>query len=433
MRAAILAVGSELLSTDRLDTNSLRLTAELERHGVELVEKGVLPDDPEAIAVAVVRLVGEVDLLLLTGGLGPTTDDVTREAVATALGRSLHLDDEVMAAIGERFARFERAMPAVNRRQAMVPAGARVLANLRGTAPGLALEADRAEGGCQVFLFPGVPYELDGLIESDLVPWLAERSGGEVRERVILKVALVPESRLEEQIAPAYDEFGREAIAVLAKPGEITVRALATGPEELRRRRLETMAARLAELLGDSVFGRGEDATLEAVVLDLLVEGGLTLATAESCTGGLLGARLTDVPGASAAYLGGVVSYSNDAKAELLGVDRALLEEHGAVSEPVARAMAVGVRERLGADLAMSVTGIAGPGGGTEEKPVGTVHFAWCGADGWQAHRRVCLPIGRDAVRRISTQIALEVLRRRLQGTSDTIEQAVGIEKEKAS
>lgn len=425
MRAAILAVGSELLSTDRLDTNSLRLAAELERHGVELVEKGVLPDDPGRIEAAVARLVAEVDLVLITGGLGPTSDDLTREAVAAALGRSLSLDQRVVAAIEERFAQFEREMPAVNRRQAMVPDGARVLDNARGTAPGLLLDA----GGCSVFLFPGVPYELEGLIDSDLVPWLAERAGGEARERVTLKVALVPESRLEEMIAPAYEEFGREAIAVLAKPGEITVRALASGPEQARRRRLDAMEARLRELLGGSVFGHGDGATLEAVVLDRLIEGGMTLATAESCTGGLLGARLTDVPGASAAYLGGVVSYSNDAKRQVLGVDRGLLDRHGAVSEPVARAMAEGVRQRFGADFAVSVTGIAGPGGGTPDKPVGTVHFAWCGVDGrqgWQAHRRVQLPMGRDAVRRISTQIALEVLRRRLLGVSETMDQSVG-------
>ena len=411
MRAAIIAVGSELLSIDRLDTNSLRLASELERCGVELVEKCVLPDDPDAIAASLSRLLEEVGLVLVTGGLGPTADDVTRQAAAAALGLPLELDRAVLAQIEARFASYGLPMPEVNRRQAEVVRGAEVIDNPRGTAPGLLVET----AGRALFLFPGVPVELEGMIASRLVPWLADRTvEGAARERTVLKVALLPESEVEERIAPAYEEFGREAISVLARPGEILVRATAGGPAAERRARLERMGARLAELLGRAVFARDEAPTLESVVLDLARARGATLATAESCTGGLLGARLTSVPGSSASYLGGVVSYADAAKRELLGVSQELLDRHGAVSEAVARGMAAGVAERLDADFGIGITGVAGPDGGTEGKPVGTVHLAWTGPDGWSEYRKVRLPGDRQAVRERSTQVALEVLRRRL-------------------
>lgn len=411
MRAAILAVGSELLGTDRLDTNSLRLTAALEAHGVELATKVVVGDRRRDLVREIRRLITAHELVLATGGLGPTTDDVTREAAAEALGRDLELDEELLEGLRERFRSFGRRMPDVNRRQAMVPTGAtQVVPNLRGTAPGLILTADHRS---TLFLFPGVPDELEAMIESRLVPWLAERTGGERRESVTLKVAGLPESEVEERIAPAYDELGREAVSVLAGAGEIVVRATTSGPEPERRRRLAAMEERLAELLGDAVFSRDAEGTLEGAVGKLLVEREETLAIAESCTGGMLGERITRVPGSSAWFLGGAVVYTDRLKKELLGVPPEILETHGAVSEPVARAMAEGARERLGADHAAAVTGIAGPAGGSEEKPVGTVHFAWAGPRGTD-HRRLRLPGGRDRVRRLSTQVALEGLRRRL-------------------
>ncbi len=411
MKAAILAVGSELLGTDRLDTNSLRLTGLLARYGVELRRKAVIGDSEEEIASELRSLLGRVDLILVTGGLGPTADDVTREAVAAALGRSLHQDDEVLATLERRFQSLGWRMPEVNRRQALVVEGAEVLPNARGTAPGLRVES----GGCTLFLFPGVPHELDGLMESALEPWLAARSGGIARETAVLKIAGLPESVVEERIAPAYDEFGREAITILANAGEIRLQATAAGPEPERRARLQAMVTRLSELAGDAVFTTREEDTLESVVGDLLHAAGATLTAAESCTGGLFSQRITSVAGSSDYFLGAAVTYSNELKTKLVGVPATLIAEHGAVSEPVARAMAEGVRRVLKSDWGVGITGIAGPGGGSAEKPVGTVHIAVAGPrEGEMEHRQIRLPGDRDRVRRFSAQIALEMLRRRL-------------------
>jgi nicotinamide-nucleotide amidase len=411
MKAAILAVGSELLGTDRLDTNSLKLTALLERHGAELRRKAVIGDSEAGIAAELRNLLPSIDLILITGGLGPTADDVTREAVAAALGRGLHLDGEVLAALERRFQSLGWHMPEVNRRQAWVVEGATVLANDRGTAPGLRIES----GGCTLFLFPGVPTELEGLMASALEPWLAARSGGVARETAVLKIAGLPESVVEERIAPAYGEFGREAITILANAGEIRLQATAAGPEPERRARLQAMVERLAALAGDAVFTTREEDTLESVVGDLLRATGTTLTAAESCTGGLFSQRITAVPGSSDYFLGAAVTYSNGLKTQLVGVPAEMLAEHGAVSEPVARAMAEGARRTLGSDWAVGITGVAGPGGGSEAKPVGTVHLAVAGpGDGEIEHRQLRLPGDRNRVRRFSTQIVLEMLRRRL-------------------
>jgi nicotinamide-nucleotide amidase len=411
MKAAILAVGSELLGSDRLDTNSLALTALLDRYGVELRRKAVIGDSEGEVAAELRHLLPRVELVLITGGLGPTADDVTREAVAAALGRGLHLDAEVLAALESRFQSLGWTMPEVNRRQAWVVEGATVLPNERGTAPGLRVES----GGCTLFLFPGVPTELEGLMASALEPWLAERAGGVARETAVLKIAGLPESVVEERIAPAYADFGREAITILASAGEIRLQATAAGPEPERRARLRAMVERLATLAGDAVYTTREEDTLESVVGDLLRAAGATLTAAESCTGGLFSQRITAVAGSSDYFLGAAVTYSNELKTKLVGVPPAMLAEHGAVSEPVARAMAEGVRRELGSDWGVGITGVAGPGGGSAEKPVGTVHLAVAGpGDGEMEHRRVRLPGDRDRVRRFSTQIALEMLRRRL-------------------
>jgi nicotinamide-nucleotide amidase len=412
MKAAILAVGSELLGTDRLDTNSLRLTALLDRYGVELRRKAVLGDSEEEIASELRSLLARVNLILITGGLGPTADDVTREAVATALGRQLRLDEEVLATLERRFQSLGWRMPEVNRRQAFIVEGAEILPNERGTAPGMRLESD----GRTLFLFPGVPVELDGLMDSALEPWLAARSGGTARETAVLKIAGLPESVVEERIAPAYEEFGREAITILASAGEIRIQATAAGPGPERGQRLQAMMRRLCELAGDAVFTTREEDTLESVVGDLLRAAGQTLTAAESCTGGLFSQRITAVPGSSDYFLGAAVTYSNGLKTQMVGVPVEMLDEHGAVSEPVARAMAEGVRRSLGSDWGVGITGVAGPGGGSEEKPVGTVHVAIAGPtpEDTTHHRKLRLPGDRDRIRRFSAQIALEMLRRRL-------------------
>jgi len=409
MKAAILAVGSELLGTVRLDTNSLRLTGLLDRYGVELLRKAVIGDAEVEVAAEVRSLLSRVDLILITGGLGPTADDVTREAVAAALGRPLRLDAGALSTLEGRFRALGWPMPEVNRRQAWVVEGAELLANERGSAPGLRLE----HGSCTLFLFPGVPTELEGMMASALEPWLARRAGGVARETAVLKIAGLPESVVEERIAPAYGEFGREAITILASVGEIRLQATAAGPEPERRARLAAMVARLAELAGDAVYTTREEDTLESVVGDLLRAAGATLTAAESCTGGLVSQRITAVAGSSDYFLGGAVTYSNELKTRLVGVPAELIAAHGAVSEPVARAMASGVRRALGSDYGVGITGIAGPGGGTAEKPVGTVHVAVAGPSG-DDHRALRLPGDRERVRRFSAQIALEMLRRRL-------------------
>ena len=415
--ASIIAVGSELLGTRRLDTNSLHLAAVLERWGIELTSKSVIGDSVARLAEEIRRRVGEADLVITTGGLGPTTDDATRAAVARALGRGTFRDEQVVAHIRGLFASFGREMPKVNERQAEVIDGAEVLRNDWGTAPALQLTADG--GGATLFLLPGVPREMKKLVETHLLPWLAGQLGEPAGvEQRVLKVASVPESTVEERIASAYERFGAENLAVLASPGDIKVYYRAVGTPDERRSRLGPMGAELRRLLGeDAVYSDDEADGLEQVVGRLLTEAGRTLVTAESCTGGLIAQRLTAVPGSSAYFEGGVVTYSNRLKMELLGVSEEMLGRHGAVSEPVARAMALGARDRYGTDHAISVTGIAGPGGGTEEKPVGLVHLGLAGpGESFEEieHRQVQFPGDRDQVRQMTGQFVLELLRRRL-------------------
>lgn len=436
MRAAILAIGSELLGTDRLDTNSLKLTASFERFGVEVAVKSVVGDSEAAIAEELRHRLAQVDVVVVTGGLGPTADDVTRHAAARALDRGYAIDESLVEALRRRYARYGREMPEVNRQQAEVIDGARVLDNPLGSAPGLCL--DGAEGTGTLFLFPGVPREMEGMVEHHLAPWLVERCDpGAGLERRTLRVACMPESSLEERILPAYTRFGRENISILASPAEVRLVMSARGPAAERRQTLDTMQAALTDLAGAEVFTDRAEESLEAVVGGLLRAAGATLTTAESCTGGLVSQRLTAVPGSSAFFLGGAVTYSNGLKHQLLGVPMDLFDTHGAVSEPVARAMARGVCDRLGSDYGLSITGIAGPGGGTDEKPVGTVHMAVAGpplpglslvdslgavadvdlgavdADGVQ-HLRMRFHGDRDRVRWQSAQWVLEMLRRRL-------------------
>jgi nicotinamide-nucleotide amidase len=269
-----------------------------------------------------------------------------------------------------------------------------------------------------------VPTELEVMIESELEPWLAERSGGRGRERGFLKVSGLPESTVEERMTPAYEEYGREAISVLAKPGEVLLQFWAEGTDEERRERLAEISARLRDLVGPAVFTDDPEEDLAAAVLALLGRRGETLATAESCTGGWLGQRITAVAGSSEVYPGGVVAYADAVKRDLLGVPAELLAAHGAVSEPVARAMACGARRRFGASYGLAITGVAGPGGGTAGKPVGTVHVALAGPPGESGdgaeepvvHRCVRFPGDRERVRWVSTTMALEMLRRHLLG-----------------
>jgi nicotinamide-nucleotide amidase len=414
MRAAILAVGSELLGSERLDTNSLLITELLERHGVELVRKAVVGDDLQEVVRSLRELVEAVDLLLVSGGLGPTTDDLTRQAVAACLDRPLIERAEIVEDIRAKFASFGMSMPEVNRRQAEVIEGAAVLENHRGTAPGLRVEHEHGT----VFLFPGVPHELEAMVTTELAPWLERRGEGTPLERRVLRVACVPESTAEEMLAPAYEEFGSRSIGLLASAGELQVR-LTSGGDSAGEADLDRLERYVAELMGEAVYSRQPEDTLESVVGGLLAAAGATVATAESCTGGLVAERLTRVAGSSGWFVGSAVTYADRLKMTMLGVEGGLIEHHGAVSPEVAEAMASGVRQRLESDYGLAITGIAGPGGGSAEKPVGTVHVALAGpGDERPTHRHLRLPGDRHRVRRLTSQWALEMLRRRLLAVS---------------
>lgn len=411
MKVGILAVGSELLGTERLDTNSLLLTRSLQEYGIEVLRKVVVRDVEREISAEIRSMVAELDLVLVTGGLGPTTDDQTRRAVAKALGRRLARDDRLVEELQAKFAQWGMTMPASNASQAEVIEGARVLANPRGTAPGMSIEHKAST----LFLFPGVPSELEGLIRSDLEPWLSRRSDGRQVETRILRIACMSESALEDRLGAAYEEFDPGSFSVLASPGDIQVHVTATGTHEERESLLSSMTDKVRDLVGDSLYAVGAKSSLEGVVAELLRAGGETLATAESCTAGLLSERVTRIAGSSDYFLGGVVVYSNELKERLLGVETSTLEVHGAVSREVVVEMAAGAVRRLGSDFGIGISGVAGPGGGTQEKPVGTVHVAVARQGAETTHRELHLPGGRDRVRWLASQWALDMLRRRLQ------------------
>ena len=409
--ATCIAVGSELLGSSRMDSNSLTISRVLAEHGVEVVEKHVVGDDIERIAEVIRSALAKVDLVVITGGLGPTADDVTRQAVAAALDRNLDHDDEVEIWIRKRFAAFGRKMPEVNLVQAAVVEGSRPLNNLRGSAPGILVES----GNCLLVAFPGVPWEMESMLETYLVPELERFNPGITRFSRTLMLSGVGESDVEQRIRHLYPRFGRSNITILASYGSIELVFSASGTGVKTREELEEMVSAFTEVLGKDIAG--EAGSLAEAVLDQLRGGGQTVATAESCTGGLISAALTAIAGSSDVFLGGVVSYSNAAKEEILGVEKHVLIENGAVSEPVARAMAEGARRRLGTDWGISVTGIAGPGGGTGEKPVGLVHWAVAGPSGVEARHRV-FPGTRSIVRQFSLNAALDLLRR----TAETAE-----------
>jgi nicotinamide-nucleotide amidase len=409
MNAEIVAVGSEMLTSERVDTNSLFLTGELNDIGVEVVTKYVVGDHLERLAAAVRLALSRSEIVILSGGLGPTEDDLTRDAVAKALGRELIYHPEIAEALEQRFARLNRKMAEVNKRQAFVIEGAAILANERGTAPGQWLE----ESGAVVMLLPGPPHELKAMFERQCLPRLARLVPKQVIRTVELRVAGMGESDLDQLIAPVYKRYENPATTVLAGAGDIHVQF---------RARCETVAeadALLAEvagpielLLGDRIYSRNGD-PLEAVVGELLRKNHATVSVAESCTGGLLGERFTSIAGSSDYFLGGVISYSNEMKMELLGVAPEILAEHGAVSQETAEAMALGARRRMSSTYALSITGVAGPGGGSEAKPVGTTYIGLAAAAGVEVLRRQFLG-DRDRIRSFASQVALDLLRKRL-------------------
>ena len=414
-RAVIIAVGSELLTPDRLDTNSLFLTQRLNELGVDVRYKVVVGDRPEDVSTAMESAVPQTDILMVTGGLGPTDDDTTREAVASVFHAPLKEDGRVVASIESLFAARGLPMPEINRRQALIPEGAVVLPNLNGTAPGLWFE--RSDVVCAVL--PGPPRELQRMFDGEVRTRIASLSGGGVGiYRRVLKISGRTESHVEEAAYPVYSRWqtGPAPIAtsILASPGQIELHlSVRSGTVDDANRVLNDATNELADVLGKDLVST-DGSRLEDVVGRLLCERRQRVALAESCTGGLITSRLTDVPGSSAYVHASWVVYGNDAKVEFLGVDPGLLEEHGAVSEPVASAMASGARDRAGVDYGLGVTGIAGPGGGSPEKPVGTIYLALAGPDEFMRVRRLSIPGERERVKFQASQAALDLLRRSL-------------------
>ena len=412
--AEIIAVGSELLTAHRLDTNSLFLTGRLNDLGIDVRAKAVVGDERGDLASVLQDALRRSDLVIAPGGLGPTEDDLTREVVAEVFELPLEEDADVLAAIRARFGRRGFVMPERNRRQALVPRGAAVLANVNGTAPGLWIEGrDRI-----VVLFPGPPRELQAIFDTHVAPRLAALVHGQRLRRRVIKITGRAESQVDEIAQPIYSPLGGGAVAIqttiLATPGQIELHLSARGTDVgALDAALESGVAQLADALAPAVFSV-DGRSLEVVIGDLLKSRGWTIAVAESCTAGLVLGRLTEVPGSSAWVRGGVVAYADDVKTAQLGVPEATLAAHGAVSEPVAQAMADGVRTRLRADVGLAVTGIAGPDGGSEAKPVGTVVIA---ASGAVAAVRTFRFLGdRQMVRLQSVAAALDLVRKAASG-----------------
>jgi nicotinamide-nucleotide amidase len=398
-----------LLAPDRTDTNSLWLTEKLNSIGIEVKLKTIVGDDDARLEEAIKDATRRSKVVITTGGLGPTEDDVTRKVAARALGRRLLLDEAILAELREKFRKFGYPMPERNSRQAMVIERAEVLDNPNGSAPGLFIEDD----GVAIVLLPGPPREMKPMFENQVLPKLAGKAGAVKVVRRMLRVAGLGESAVDEQIAPIYTQYENPQTTILFNQSEIEIHLTARGKDEAEANaRLDELSEKLEERLGNTVFSFSGEKMEEVVGLKLTV-GGYTLAVAESCTGGLIAQRLTDVSGSSKYFIEGVIAYSNDAKTRSLGVEPVLLLEHGAVSAAVAEAMAEGVRKRARTDFGLSVTGVAGPGGGSEEKPVGLVYIALAD-DAHIEHRKLSIPGDRQLVRWRASQAALDLLRRRL-------------------
>ena len=411
-RAEIIAVGSELLTPMRSDTNSLFLTGCLNELGIDVRTKTIVGDHVDDLSQVFRQALTRADLLIVSGGLGPTDDDLTRTAVANVLDRSLEIDERVIDGIQKRFELRGLQMPEINRRQGMVPQGAIVLENAHGTAPGLWIE----HGGKAIVLLPGPLRELSPLFERVVQDHLVPRAGHQRLIRRVLRVTGLTESHVEERAQPIYSRWQKAehpiSTTILAVPGQIELHlATRAASEEEAEAILNRATRELTAVLGCDVYST-DGRVLEQVVGDRLRTRDYRIAIAESCTGGLITSRLTDVPGSSDYVELALVVYSNRAKIELLAVPEAVIQQHGAVSEPVAVAMAAGARARGRTQIGVGVTGIAGPGGGTEGKPVGTVSVAVVGPGNQSRARTWQFPGGREQVKFQASQAALDMMRR---------------------
>jgi nicotinamide-nucleotide amidase len=406
MKAEIIAVGSELLTPDKIDTNSLFLTEELNKLGIEVVRKTVVGDNRVLLLEAFRDAVNRVPLTISSGGLGPTEDDVTRETVAELLGRKLVRSDTIVRAIEARFRSFGRTMPETNVRQAMVPEGGEPLENPRGTAPGLWIE----DGDRTIILLPGPPRELKPLFREQVLPRLHRRVSPVRMFHRELRVTGLGESHVDHLTAPIYKRYAEVQTTVLAAPGEVQIHLRIWTEDDAHAKATFADIERGFDLaLTDRIFSR-DGSPLEVVVARDLLNQNATIAAAESCTGGLFAERLTTIAGSSAYFLGGVVCYSNEMKTAWADVPPEMIAAKGAVSSEVAVALAEGIRRRVGSTLGVGITGIAGPGGGSDEKPVGTVHIALASASGVR-ERALRLPGDREIVRLQASQAALDLVR----------------------
>ncbi|MDR1293259.1 MAG: competence/damage-inducible protein A [Clostridiales Family XIII bacterium] len=411
MRASIIAVGTELLFGQIVNTNAAYLSRELQTLGIDVLYHYTVGDNADRMRDMLRRALEETDLVIASGGLGPTQDDMTKEIIAEVMGARLAPDERALSEIESFFKKIGRDMTDNNRKQAMLPEGAAVFYNARGTAPGFAIAS--ASGGGTVIALPGPPSELVAMFESSVIPYLGERADAAIYHRM-LRFYGIGESQLETDLSGLIDGQTDPTFATYAKEGECSLRIASK-----RRTREEAEAAvekaerDVLAIAGDYMYS-DSDEELSAVTARLLLESGLTLSSAESCTGGLFASALTSYPGISEVFDRGYITYSNEAKSGELGVPASLIESHGAVSEEVAAAMAEGCREAAGTDIGVSVTGVAGPGGGTEAKPVGLAWIAIADADGVAARRLLSRNKGRDVNRRVAVLAMLNMLRKYL-------------------
>ncbi len=409
MDAEIIAIGSELLTPQKLDTNSLYLTDQLNALGVEVVRKAVVGDDRQRLTETIHGAMERSQVVVLTGGLGPTEDDLTRDSVASALGRQLIFNQEICDQIAERFRRFGRVMAEINKRQAYLVSGAEVLTNPRGTAPGQWI----SNNGLTVVLLPGPPSELKAMFERECLPRFERLLPAQAIRTRFYRTIGMTESDLDQLIAPVYTRYTNPATTILAASGEIHIHLRARCADAAQAEALlEEVARQIEPLLGDRIYSTNGD-SLEAVVGALLRRRKASLSVAESATGGLLGGRITNVPGSSDYFLGGFLTYTDRMKTELLGVPADLIKEHTAVCEPVAQAMAQGAQARTHSDYAVSITGYAGPDG-----PQPGLVFIGLATPTTVEARRVQLPGDRERIRMFSTNTALDLLRRKLLGVA---------------
>jgi nicotinamide-nucleotide amidase len=409
--AEIIAIGSELLTPFFQDTNSLYLTEKLNQIGIEVGFKSVVGDNPDHLTAAARNALTRADILIFMGGLGPTEDDLTRECVATALGRELHRDPELITALYTRFAAWRRKMPPNNEKQADVIEGGIVLPNALGSAPGQWVEAEHEGSARYIMLLPGPPFEIKPMFDQQCLPRLREKLPPLFIATKLLRIAMLGESACDQRVAPIYKKYEDVQTTILAGAGDIQLhfRCRKETLDEAQER-VDQVASEVEDELGDYVYSSNGE-TLEEIVGLFLQMRGATLAVAESCTGGMLGQRISSVSGSSRHFLGGAIVYANDMKNLFANVPPMLIEAHGAVSREVAEAMADGIREECRASIGVGITGVAGPTGGTEQKPVGLVYVAVSDGKKTEVVERQ-FPGDRERIRVYATQQALDLIRR---------------------